>query len=174
MPKANTTVKSVRIDNDTLAALEGLLDGQSINSWLNEKIEEAVGLPSKRKPSNTGLPDGYKEKYEDLLSRYDKLANEMEALRGKPEVNPAEDLSEWREALEDIETMAELSGGTVESLIDALGRAMNDGDILFDGEELVFTLPEWAEKIRDACHDRCVTEDVFGKKIVDMINRGQI
>lgn len=38
MPKLNTTVKSVRIDNDKLAELEERLGSQSINSWLNEQI----------------------------------------------------------------------------------------------------------------------------------------
>ena len=39
MPKLNTTVKSVRIDNDKLADLEGRLGGKTINAWLNEQIE---------------------------------------------------------------------------------------------------------------------------------------
>ena len=39
MPKLNTTVKSVRIDNDKLADLEGRLSGKTINAWLNEQIE---------------------------------------------------------------------------------------------------------------------------------------
>lgn len=39
MPKLNTTVKSVRIDNDKLAELEGRLGGKTINAWLNEQIE---------------------------------------------------------------------------------------------------------------------------------------
>ena len=45
MPKANTTVKAVRVDNDKLEALEKMLNGRTINSWLNEKIEEAVSFP---------------------------------------------------------------------------------------------------------------------------------
>ena len=39
MPKLNTTVKSVRIDNDKLAELEGRLGNKTINAWLNEQIE---------------------------------------------------------------------------------------------------------------------------------------
>lgn len=46
MPKANTTVKAVRVDNDKLEALEKMLNGRSINSWLNERIEEAVSFPT--------------------------------------------------------------------------------------------------------------------------------
>lgn len=40
MPKLNTTVKSVRIENEKLAELERRLAGRSINSWLNEAITE--------------------------------------------------------------------------------------------------------------------------------------
>lgn len=43
MPKLNTTVKSVRIDNEKLADLEKKLGGRSINSWLNEQIVEYLG-----------------------------------------------------------------------------------------------------------------------------------
>lgn len=48
MPKLNTTVKSVRIDNDKLEELERRLGSQSINSWLNDQIEAFLsGKPEK-------------------------------------------------------------------------------------------------------------------------------
>ena len=43
MPKLNTTVKSVRIENEKLVELEKRLAGRSINSWLNEQITEFLG-----------------------------------------------------------------------------------------------------------------------------------
>lgn len=43
MPKLNTTVKSVRIENEKLGELEKRLAGRSINSWLNEQITEFLG-----------------------------------------------------------------------------------------------------------------------------------
>ena len=39
MPKLNSTVKSVRVDNEKLAELERRLGDKSINAWLNEQIE---------------------------------------------------------------------------------------------------------------------------------------
>lgn len=42
MPKKNSTVKAVRIDNDILAELEAKLGERTINSWLNEQIEGYV------------------------------------------------------------------------------------------------------------------------------------
>lgn len=50
MPKLNSTVKSVRIDNIKLAELEEKIGEKSINAWLNECIErflsgEEVGMP---------------------------------------------------------------------------------------------------------------------------------
>jgi hypothetical protein len=63
MPKLNTTVKSVRIDNDKLATLERMLGERSINSWMNEKIEEMVA----GKPKAEGLPYGINQSdLEDL------------------------------------------------------------------------------------------------------------
>ena len=80
--------------------------------------------------------------------------------------------SEFNEdTLEDLRMMMELSGGTVSDAIEALDTAMNDGLILFDDGRLIYELPEWAERIREACHDRCVSEEDLSKKIVEMINR---
>lgn len=51
MPKLNTTVKSVRIDNGSLNELEQRLGGKTINAWLNEKIEEEIsGKPIEKQP----------------------------------------------------------------------------------------------------------------------------
>lgn len=47
MPKLNSTVKSVRLDNDILAELEKRLGGKTYNAWLNEKIAEELGKPNK-------------------------------------------------------------------------------------------------------------------------------
>lgn len=54
MPKLNTTVKSVRIDNDTLNELEKRIDG-SFNAWLNEVIEDYLGPKKPKTVDNTGV-----------------------------------------------------------------------------------------------------------------------
>ncbi len=43
MPKLNSTVKAVRVDNDKLAELERRLGDRSINSWMNEQISVYLG-----------------------------------------------------------------------------------------------------------------------------------
>jgi len=54
MPKLNTTVKAVRIDNDKLAEIESRLAGQTFNAWFNEIIDNFLGgkkpMPSEGKP----------------------------------------------------------------------------------------------------------------------------
>ena len=164
MPKANTTVKAVRVDNDKLEALEKLLCGRTINSWLNEKIEEAVGLPSdvnKKTALHTGLPDDYKEKYEKLLDEVVELRNRSEA-----EIPT--------DALKDIEAMAGLFGMSMEQAIKDFDDLMNDGSISVSGGHLVCTLPDWVMKVEEICHDRCIPLVSMGKKIADMMERGQI
>ena len=42
MPTRDSTVKAVRIPNEILAEFEKKLNGQTINSWLNEQIVEFV------------------------------------------------------------------------------------------------------------------------------------
>ena len=55
MPKLNTTVKAVRVDNDKLAELERRLGGQSINSWMNEQISGYLGEPVPKTGRNEDL-----------------------------------------------------------------------------------------------------------------------
>lgn len=51
MPTRDSTVKAVRIPNEILVEFEKKLNGQTINSWLNEQIVEFVegkrGYPDK-------------------------------------------------------------------------------------------------------------------------------
>lgn len=55
MPKLNTTVKAVRLDNDKLEQIESQLAGKTFNSWLNEVIDDYLApkiiLPPTGKPS---------------------------------------------------------------------------------------------------------------------------
>ena len=70
MPKLNTTVKAVRIDNDKLAELEQKLAGRSINSWLNEKITEFIeGKPLKTEKILEASPNRDMEEIESM-ARY--------------------------------------------------------------------------------------------------------
>lgn len=65
MPKLNTTVKSVRLDNEVLEKLEGQLNGRTFNAWLNEKIiEEVEGKPLKNE--NNFLPLAKMEEMESM------------------------------------------------------------------------------------------------------------
>lgn len=56
MPKLNTTVKAVRIDNDKLAELTRRLGGQTINSWLNNQIDCYLENKSEQKGVNPDVP----------------------------------------------------------------------------------------------------------------------
>jgi len=56
MPKLNTTVKAVRIDNDKLAEIESRLGGQTFNAWFNEIIDKFLGGSVKKSIVNEGKP----------------------------------------------------------------------------------------------------------------------
>lgn len=69
MPKLNTTVKAVRIDNDKLAELEERLGGQTINSWLNEKIAEYLGgKPLKTEKKSEASPNNDLKEIESMAN----------------------------------------------------------------------------------------------------------
>lgn len=76
MPKLNTTVKAVRIDNDKLAELEKRLGGQTINSWMNERIAEYLGAePSKILKKTEASPE--MEEIESIGKFFDMSGEEM-------------------------------------------------------------------------------------------------
>lgn len=52
MPKLNSTVKSVRIDDEKLAELEKRLGGKSINAWFNEQIDGFLDNSSVKREVN--------------------------------------------------------------------------------------------------------------------------
>lgn len=65
MPKLNTTVKAVRIDNDKLAELTKRLGGQTINSWLNNQIDCYLENKAEQKGVN---PDVSTDVWENIVS----------------------------------------------------------------------------------------------------------
>ena len=85
MPKLNTTVKSVRIDNDKLAELETRLGGKTINAWLNEQIEcylsgEKVdrGVNPQKNSEKSGLtPNKDLEEIESMAKFFGMTGGEM-------------------------------------------------------------------------------------------------
>ena len=68
MPKLNTTVKAVRIDNDKLAELTKRLGSQTINSWLNNQIDCYLENKSEQKVVN---PDIAPDVWENIVSMAD-------------------------------------------------------------------------------------------------------
>lgn len=85
MPKLNTTVKSVRVDNDKLEELEKRLDGRSINSWLNEAIENFLNGGEVNPPKKEVNPskDGYLirgDEYRELQSMCGFVGGSMDAV----------------------------------------------------------------------------------------------
>ena len=54
MPKLNTTVKSVRVDNEKIDELEKRLNGQTFNSWLNDVIDDYLNGSSGTFSSKNG------------------------------------------------------------------------------------------------------------------------
>lgn len=78
MPKLNTTVKAVRIDNDKLAELEQRLAGRSINSWLNEKITEFIeGKPVKISEKSEASPNNDLKEVESMANFFGLTLDKM-------------------------------------------------------------------------------------------------
>ena len=138
MPKLNSTVKSVRIDNEKLAELENKIGEKSINAWLNECIErflsgEEVGLPSH------GSKDGISDTEKEGLPRN----------QAKPESKYHID----EDILDDLATMQTFAGGSVGEMIRRFDEALNNGSIIcedgkFRGVPEIY-LGDFKEKCRE-------------------------
>lgn len=79
MPKLNTTVKSVRIDNNVLEELEKKLNGRTFNSWLNEKINESVEGKPVKSPFSENLSEMiayYKISEKEFLAQIEGLVQD--------------------------------------------------------------------------------------------------
>lgn len=68
MPKLNTTVKAVRIDNDKLSELITRLDGQTINAWLNNQIDSYLENKTESKGVNPIDDDVPPDVWENIVS----------------------------------------------------------------------------------------------------------
>lgn len=81
MPKLNTTVKAVRVDNDVLERFEKKLKGQSVNSWLNEQILMFVdgdsAAFSQNNESKTGKPLSDSAELEEMALCFGMTGEEM-------------------------------------------------------------------------------------------------
>lgn len=145
MPKKNTTVKAVRIDNDILAELEAKLGGRTINSWLNEQIEDFVR-------------DVPLEKNED--KRVNPQKNEK-SRSASPE-------------LEDIEQMLSLSGLTVDDFYTQIDGLMNEGSFNLTGGKISIVYPDWLNEFSETCHDCSVPVEEAIKRATKALRKGSI
>lgn len=116
MPKLNSTVKAVRIDNEKLAELEERLGGQTINSWLNEKISEYLGgKPIKSSEKSEASPNRDMEEIESMARYFGITAEnllkmvcdglgegELSVENGKIVGKPAIDLENYLDACHEV------------------------------------------------------------------------
>ena len=80
MPKLNTTVKAVRVDNEVLEKFEEKLKGQSVSSWLNQQIEDFVDDSarfSQNSGSKTGKPVSDMGKLDEMAMCFGVSSEEM-------------------------------------------------------------------------------------------------
>jgi len=77
MPKLNTTVKAVRVDNDVLERFERKLEGRSVSSWLNEQIAAFVDGVSLNNDAETGKPLSDSEELEEMAVCFGMTGEEM-------------------------------------------------------------------------------------------------
>ena len=146
MPTVGSITKTVRINPTDLVIIEGLMkDGTSWSGAIHKLCENYSGVPSVP-AENPDKTTGTPSK-----SEYD--------LPG--------------EAMKDIEGMANFCGMSLYDAMLEVDRMLNDGTLMI-GDEIKVVMPSWVTKIEEVCHDRCVSVDAFGKKVLDMIERGQI
>ena len=68
-----------------------------------------------------------------------------------------------KELYADLEEMVELCGSTMDEFMRELDRCLNEGILTISGGKVVCVLPEWADRLSEACHELGYDVD----KIVD-------
>ena len=148
MPKLNTTVKSVRIDNDKLAELEDRLGGKTINAWLNEQIECYLFGEKGDKGVN---PQKKSEKTELSLNKW-----------GIDE-----------KILEDMATMIPFMGESVAEMIRLMDAALNEGMITYENGRYIGTPEIYLDDLKEACHERGIGMQEAIDKTVKNLRSGK-
>ena len=145
MPKLNTTVKSVRIDNYKLAELEKKLGGKTINAWLNERIDEFLGLSTK----NPGV------------------------ISGKPQKIDEKSVLSHEKELKEIESMAKFFGLTTEDVLKGIFEGLNDGYLTVEGGKIVGVPEVDLTELEEAARERNMTIEVVIDRTIKNLRSGK-
>lgn len=74
----------------------------------------------------------------------------------------------------DLEEMVELCGSTMDEFLKEMDRCLNEGELtIFEGK-LVCVLPEWAEKLSDACHELGYDVEKIADSAVKSLKHGML
>lgn len=132
MASSTTKTKTIRIANDTADFFEG--------KALNRLVECVHHLIESGEMSF----DGEEVK---LSSQTSVHTEERETKSEDIGVDTASD------AFVDLKSMTDYFGITMDSLLEMFDAALNDGTLVLDDGRLVCVLPDWAERLSDACHE---------------------
>lgn len=145
MPKVNTTVKAVRVDNDRLAELEERLGNQTFNSWMNGQIMRFLEVTP---------------------------CSENEVKGVNPSKIP-ENFSATP-YMSDIEEMLTVSGMTTETFLSDIAEMMNNGEFDLSGKNVKIIYPSHIEEFIETCHDCCLSEEEAFRKATKALRKGSI
>lgn len=74
--------------------------------------------------------------------------------------------------LREIEDMAMLCGCSLEEFFEQIRDALNDGVLLINRGRVELGLPEWVERFKTVCKEKCLDEEKIGNSAVQAIERG--
>ena len=145
MPSTKTTTKTIRIANETAEFYEKM-SLRTVAESTHHLIESGVlGV------SDDGVFVVGSENKKTSASVYTDLP-----------------------ALEDLRSMANCFGITVDDLLGLIDEALNEGTILIEGDRVVSSMPHWVERFEEVCRDKCLDPDKIGESAVKAIERGTL
>ena len=103
------------------------------------------------------------------------LQNKIKELEGQNEGEI--DRLTWdlpAEIMDDTEQMGGFYGMTLGEMMTEFNRMLNEGEIAGENGRLSMVLPDWADRIREISRDADYAVDEVSRKVVMMIQRGQI
>ena len=77
-------------------------------------------------------------------------------------------------ALEDLKSMANCFGITIDDLLGMIDEGLNEGTILIEGGRVISSMPHWVERFEEVCRDKCLDTERVGESAVKAIERGAL
>ena len=82
------------------------------------------------------------------------------------------DINTESAAYKDLHSMMACFGYSMDALITEIDRCMEDGTLTVEGGKVMCTLPAWAERFKETCHDKGLDVEKVAESAIKAVEKG--